>query len=811
MSTTTLANAARSDVSTPAPVDGTKWRAEAAWTVLAGAIVAAFGSMLLVRDPQWFWCDDFQSYQLANYHDVARAYFEGEFPLLTPNSWQCGALAGEYQNGVFSIFLTIINLINFGAGAPLPLAAAILSLAHLSVLSAGTYRLARQNGLAMEFALTAALTTTFSGWIIVWGAKAWFPALAAFAWLPWFVWSLDYGVAKSDDGRPRSLMRFVPTAVFLYLILTAGWPFTVLMAGLWTAWRLAKYRVEQQAWLPTWPILVGCAVGFALAAPALWMLVEYTSETVRGQTRTSHWTDHWIVPIGALPGFLFPGYTATWNVFGLEKPHHNIELAGGLVPLAGILCALFVGGVSFVRKFAWEIALCVCVLGLAMIPSPGNFRWSFRWLPMVALLLSLVGAQALQQVRAAAESKRPSVGFWATLLVTLVWLPAWLVGHASDFKILWQGMAFTLVGAGWCLVEWRTPNASGLSRWTPAAVAIVLAGITFVPVDTSMEVIAWNPAEMNRALPLDRGTRYLSVHVWSDLFAASETGQERKYSASGKAILPGNYNQYAGVEFINGYSPMQPVGMTKLFAFGTHGYIGGPSPDADPKHIRSIVRFIRNESGPDDLLALMGVNGLIVSDTFSDIVPALEQNGWQRQAPIAGATLLHRAEPKKAAAQAIKLAARTDNSMQMFDLIENRKLFDAPWVLFSHGTGETFDDATPAQEYADARVEVVSESRHRVVAEVRNPTTDRETLVLFSRPIFPGYTATFNGKPVSIERFQAILPAVRLPHGESGTVVLEYRPNSLQRGSQLAMCAILGVGLIGLLDVSRRRRIGAAS
>ncbi len=810
MSTITLDPAARSTEPTAMPIVCNGWRAEAAWTVLAGAIVVGFGLLLLLHDPLWFWYDDFQSYQLANYHDVARAYFEGDFPLLTPNSWQCGALAGEYQNGVFSIFLTAINLINFAANTPLPLAAAILSLVHLAVLAAGTYQLGRQRGLAVEFAMTAALTTTFSGWIIVWGAKSWFPALAAFAWLPWFVWALDYSLVQSAHGS-RSLLRFVPTAIFLYLILTAGWPFTVLMAGLWTAWRLAKYRFEQQAWLPTWPIIVGCAVGFALSAPALWMLVEYTGETVRGQTRVSHWTDHWIVPVGALPGLLFPGHVATWNVYGMDKAHRSIELAGGLVPFAALLGALFVGGQAFVRKFGWEIALCGLVLILAMMPSPGNFRWSYRWLPMFSLLLSLLGAQALQQVRTSADSLRPNIGLWATLLVTLVWLPAWLIGYTNDSQLLWQGLAFTLVGAAWCLIEWRVPDASMLTRWTPAAVAIVLAWVTYVPVDSSMEVPVWNPEQVDRSLPLDCDIRYLSVHVWADLFAADDTGHERRFSPSGKALLPGNYNQYAGVEFINGYSPMQPIGMASLFDFGTHGYIGPSNPDGDPKHIRSIIRFIKNESGPNDLLAMMGVNGLIVSDTFSDIVPTLEQNGWQRQAPIAGGTLLHRSERKKASAQAMKQAARTNDPTRLYDLIENRKLFDGPWVLFSQSPGDVSDDATPAHEYADAHLQVVSESRQRVVVDVRNPTPDRETLVLFSRPFFPGYVATFNGKPVSIERFQAIMPAVRLPHGESGAVVLEYRPASLQRGSRLAFFAIIGIGLTGLFDFFKHRRIGATS
>src|SRR5262249_23509208 len=75
---------------------------EGALTACAGLLVVAFGVVLLWHDPWFFWRDDYQTYHLAGYCDIARSWSEGEVPLLSPYTWQGGALAGEYQYGVFS-------------------------------------------------------------------------------------------------------------------------------------------------------------------------------------------------------------------------------------------------------------------------------------------------------------------------------------------------------------------------------------------------------------------------------------------------------------------------------------------------------------------------------------------------------------------------------------------------------------------------------------------------------------------------------------------------------------------------------------
>src|SRR5262249_47978225 len=146
---------------------------EAFLTLAAGLAIALFAALFLLHDRQFFWTDDFQSQHLAGYCDVARAWRQGEFPLVSPYSWQGGALAGEYQYGVFSLVLTPLALLVFGLELSLPLAAAVFSIVHLAVLAAGAFRLARFRGLPVHLAFLVALVSSLNGFIFIWGARIW--------------------------------------------------------------------------------------------------------------------------------------------------------------------------------------------------------------------------------------------------------------------------------------------------------------------------------------------------------------------------------------------------------------------------------------------------------------------------------------------------------------------------------------------------------------------------------------------------------------------------------------------------------------
>jgi len=72
--------------------------------ISAGLLVVLFCFILLWHDPLVFWNDDYELSVLPVFADMARSWSEGHWPILSPYSWVCGNLAGEFQYGV-RIFL----------------------------------------------------------------------------------------------------------------------------------------------------------------------------------------------------------------------------------------------------------------------------------------------------------------------------------------------------------------------------------------------------------------------------------------------------------------------------------------------------------------------------------------------------------------------------------------------------------------------------------------------------------------------------------------------------------------------------------
>src|SRR5437868_8792039 len=172
-------------------------RREILGALAAGLVVVAFCCVLLWHDPLVFWNDDYQLSILPAFADVARSWSEGHLPLLSPSSWVCGNLAGEFQYGTFSIFINAVVILIWKFPLTFPQQAAALSITHLFVLAAGAFLLARDRKLSASLSIFVALVATLHGCIICWGATDWFGALGAFAWLPW-AW---LGLARALDRQ----------------------------------------------------------------------------------------------------------------------------------------------------------------------------------------------------------------------------------------------------------------------------------------------------------------------------------------------------------------------------------------------------------------------------------------------------------------------------------------------------------------------------------------------------------------------------------------------------------------------------------
>jgi len=125
--------------------------------VSAGLLVVAFCLILLWREPLLFWNDDYELSVLPVFADMSRAWSEGHWPILSPYSWVCGNLAGEFQYGAFSVFVNAAVILIWKFPLTFPEQAAALSIAHLVLLAIGAYLLARDRGFSTSLSIFVAL------------------------------------------------------------------------------------------------------------------------------------------------------------------------------------------------------------------------------------------------------------------------------------------------------------------------------------------------------------------------------------------------------------------------------------------------------------------------------------------------------------------------------------------------------------------------------------------------------------------------------------------------------------------------------
>src|ERR1700744_1085981 len=97
----------------------------------AGLLVIVFSALLLWHDPLIFWNNDYELSILPVFADVARSWNEGHLPLLSPYSWVCNNLAGEFQYGTFSVFVNAVVILVWKFPLTFPQQATAVSIAHL--------------------------------------------------------------------------------------------------------------------------------------------------------------------------------------------------------------------------------------------------------------------------------------------------------------------------------------------------------------------------------------------------------------------------------------------------------------------------------------------------------------------------------------------------------------------------------------------------------------------------------------------------------------------------------------------------------
>ena len=711
----------------------------------AGVLVLLLCLLLLRHNPLVFWNDDYELSVLPVFADIARSWFQGQWPILSPYSWVCGNLAGEFQYGTFSLFVNAAVVLIWKFPLTFPQQAAALSITHLFVLAIGAFLLARDRGFSLPLSIFVALVASLNGWIICWGATDWFGALGAFTWLPW-AWC---GAERALNTR-RSKWRFLWPAVFVYLLVTGGFPYTVLMLLLLIAWLSIKSLVESRSILSILPMLFGVALGFGLAAPAWLALLDLVQGSARElQSAAAHW--QWRVPPAALPGVILPSWTVSWTDFSSRSlPHTATELACGLVGPAVLIAGFAWRARLLVSRIKWDLILLLLVLLLCMTPTAGLFRWSFRWLPFFHLVLAICAAEVLLAGLPSRLAATAALG-----LVILVGVTALLFHTAGSYGLL---LLWILIGlaAVWFWLEFLLHD-SEFRQWLPVAITFCAFLATYVCIPTNCGVPRYNfSQELLKPAPLDPQRLYLSVYPWAELTYCVGN----KPQPVGQTLRPGSTSMWAGLRFINGYSPIRAAGVAREFKTTIHGEI---NPDVGSY-------LLSQQAGKAGELELMGVDGIVVAREV-DIVPQPDTE-WEMVVSTDEANVFHRCSPPLARVRSV-----------------------------------TAIDSRPNEQFVPATISRIHDSRDFVEADIDVPTGNRPALLTFSRPYFRGYKARLDKQKLAVTTYHGLFPTVEIPAGAHGRLTLVYRPSWLLWGGSLAV----GCGLIALLGVIAASRYSSST
>ena len=798
--------------------------------VASGIIVVLFCLILFWHNPFFFWNDDYQLSILPVFADVARSWSEGHLPLLSPYSWVCSNLAGEFEYGTFSIFVNAVVALIWKFPLTFPQQAAALSITHLFVLATGSFLLARDRlGLdyrtelplpqsspggrgrpnigdgiervqtstggeercescaisfeprlsssagrggrqscrargisSIPLSIFVALVAALNGWIICWGATDWFGALGAFAWFPWAWWGLERATDESLSHMRQRFAdlnwgRIAAAALFVYLLVTGGFPYTVLMLLVLVVWLSIRSLVQSRSFMSIWPMLLAVALGFGLSAPACLAIFDYVHGSARElQDTSAHW--QWITPWRALPGFILPCWTVNWtNFYTRLMPHTATELTSGLVAPVALVAGFIWRGRILVRRLKWELLLLLLVLALSMLPTASLFRWSFRWLPFFDLALALCAAEGLRILTAenaetaefqtgfsaSSAVKSPGIVAIALVGVTAIVMSILHVGGPYAFPLTW---IFLGLAALWALLEFVL-HGSRLRDWIPAGVTFAALLTTYLCIPPNVSVPKFNLSQkLLEPSPLDQARLYLSVYPPPEF----DYRVENKPGPIGQILRPGSTSMWARLRFVNGYSPISPAGVGRQFHFGTHGEI-------DPDVANDLLR---EQAGADGKLAQLGVDGIVIArEVEVDPQPASE---WKMVFANDEGRVFHRRGPPFARVRSIATV-----------------------------------DARTGEQFSAATISRINESRNRVEVDLDVPSGQRPALLIFSRPYFRGYQARMNNQKLTVKSANGLFPVIQIPPGTNGHLVLEYRPAWLIVGAMLAcICAaILTLGL----------------
>jgi hypothetical protein len=487
---------------------------------------------------------------------VARELRAGRLPIWNPKNFAGAPFAGwGYSPFEFLYY-----------AAPSPVTVAWISLVQSLTVGVGMWVFLRRCcKLSYWAAAIAAWCAPLTGFMTLWHG---FSTIGPVCWFPWLLVAIDAAV-KNPRGWGN-----VGVAIFTTLVLLAGHigmaGLVLISTGFYAVWQL--FDVARRAhWRPAIRAAAGIGfgwmLGFAISAPAVLPLLQYSRDGVRMDAHSEGVEERPPEGIEALPPILRPdvygGRTrAAWS---RTVASNLVESSSGAY--AGLLAALWLAPLAWnhprMRSLTIFLTLLVVIsLGWTLnVPGIVDFLRSRPLRPFVSLsynrwvfatsnALLMLAAIGLDSLAIRVPRFRWA---WAVPVAVTITFFCWCVVRLFTLtrKLDEEGFAsFFLLGMGLSLVVligWAATFGTGpRSRWLRIAV------IGLLPLE--LLGFAWD--ERRQADP----SLYFPRVAILEQLAALPTGR-----VWGVNCLPPNLNHIYGFDDVRGYDAVDPRDYLNLF------------------------------------------------------------------------------------------------------------------------------------------------------------------------------------------------------------------------------------------------------
>jgi hypothetical protein len=714
-----------------------------------------------------------------------------DIPLWNPDVLGGRPFLGDPQTAIFSPFSVPVYLLPFWKSL------AFMSILKLWVGAFGAFLMARELRLRQGGALLTGLVFGFSLWSVTW--VSWTLA-SVWAFLPWLCFLSERSVRRPAPWPVAGLAAVVAlqwfgghpsSSVQILTVVTLAWVVRVL----------ASPSLRAGAGRRLLALAGGLALGTALAAVTLVPFAELLLESADLEVRTDA-SALMHQPADRLLALFLHDWWGSGNdglslSFSLEHAYYVAALPLMLAAAALVLRPRR----ERIAVAALAVAMLAIVSGLPplydlVVQLPGlRAANNGRFAVVAVLCFALLAGWGLDDLIGGGQSqarRRTVLAVAAALLAFPVLL---VVGRGKvDFgpfgdalRVAWgfadpDGNSEALIRLA-SVLEWLllAGLALGLlalrARGRLGSAAFVALALALVAFDLFKAGMGFNPAipGSTASQPITPALRYLQ-----DQRPARFTALAPKRSNALVLPLPPNVAMRYGLHDARGYAQPTEKRYFELWRSaiaadsGCYYFFCTVLADSSPKALRALGLM-----GVSDLLqspADPSLRGLPVAYSGSDA------RVYRNPSALPRAFLVDRQRvvPDGDAALAAVVAPG----------------FPARSVAVTERRVRGLPEAGAAPSGVPGTARVTHDGAERVAVDTR---ADRPTMLVLTDSWFPGWTATVDGRSVSVERVDYVIRGVPVPAG-AHRVEFRYEPASVRIGwvtSALALAAILLLLTIG--------------